>query len=502
MKILSIQNTREADNYTIANEPISSIDLMERAAKQIYKWIKKRVDNSVKIVVYAGPGNNGGDGLAVARMLASKSYGVEVNLIMFSTKTSDDFNENLKRLNGIEGITLNEIKTEKDLKPSSPDDLIIDAIFGSGLSRAAKGLAAESIHHINNQPAIKLAIDIPSGLFADETSKNDISPIVRADYTLSFQMPKLAFLLPENESFVGQWEILNIGLHPKFINTVETKNFFMQMDDVVFSLKPRTKFSHKGTFGHALMIAGSYGKMGAAVLAAKACLKSGVGLLHVHIPKIGYQIMQTASPETMLSIDRYDNYFSEVPDLSKYNVVGIGPGLGMETQSQMALKLLIQNNQAPMVFDADALNILAENKTWLAFIPRDSVLTPHPKEFERLAGKWKNDFERLELQRQFAVKYRMVVVLKGAHTSICLPDGTCYFNSTGNNGMATAGSGDVLTGIITGLMAQSYLPATAAILGVFIHGLAGDIAAKKTGEHALLAGDIIENIGKAFKKLL
>jgi NAD(P)H-hydrate epimerase len=211
--------------------------------------------------------------------------------------------------------------------------------------------------------------------------------------------------------------------------------------------------------------------------------------------------MQTATPESMLSIDRYENYFSEVPDLNKYNVVGIGPGLGMESQSQMALKLLIQNNQAPMVFDADALNILAENKTWLAFIPRDSVLTPHPKEFERLAGKWKNDFERLEMQRQFAVKYGVVVVLKGAHTSVCLPDGNCYFNSTGNSGMATAGSGDVLTGLITGLIAQSYPPATAAIMGVFIHGLAGDIASKKTGGHALLAGSIIENIGKAFKKL-
>jgi len=312
----------------------------------------------------------------------------------------------------------------------------------------------------------------------------------------------LAFLLPENNGFVGQWEILDIGLHPKFINNVETDNYFMQKEDIAFSIKPRTKFSHKGTYGHALLIAGSYGKMGAAVLAAKACLRSGVGLLDVHIPKTGYQIMQTATPETMLSLDRYDNYFSEVPNLGKYNVVGIGPGLGMEQQSQMALKLLIQNNQSPMVFDADALNILSENKTWLAFIPRNSVLTPHPKEFERLAGKWGNDFERLELQKQFAIKYRVIVVLKGAHTSVCLPNGKCYFNSTGNPGMATAGNGDVLTGLITGLIAQSYPPATAAIMGVFIHGLAGDIAMKKTGMQSLLAGDIIDSFGKAFLKLI
>ncbi len=502
MKILSIENTREADNYTIKNEPISSINLMERAAGQIFKWIKKRVDKTVKVIIYAGPGNNGGDGLAVARMLANKNYIVEVNLIMFTDKTSNDFNTNLARLKENGNIKINKIANEQELKKTNADSLIIDAIFGSGLNRPAKGLAADVIHNINNQPAIKIAIDIPSGLFADESSKNDISPIVRVDYTLSFQMPKLAFLMPENNGFVGQWEILDIGLLPEFIDKVETNDYFMQKEDIAFSIKPRTKFSHKGTYGHALLIAGSYGKMGAAVLAAKACLRSGVGLLDVHIPKTGYQIMQTATPETMLSLDRYDNYFSEVPDLSKYNVVGIGPGLGMEQQSQMALKLLIQNNQSPMVFDADALNILSENKTWLAFIPRNSILTPHPKEFERLAGKWQNDFKRLEMQKQFAIKYGVVVVLKGAHTSVCLPSGKCYFNSTGNPGMATAGSGDVLTGLITGLIAQSYPPATAAIMGVFIHGLAGDIAMKKTGMQSLLAGDIIDGFGKAFKKLM
>lgn len=498
MKILSIENTRAADEFTIENEPIPSIDLMERASRQIFKWIKKRVDKTVKVIVYAGPGNNGGDGLAVARMLCNKNYEVEVNLIMFTEKTSEDFNINLKRLGEAENIQINLIKSQSELRDVDSDSLVIDAIFGSGLSRPAKGIAADAIHHINNQPSVKLAIDIPSGLFADISSRNDLAPIVRADYTLSFQMPKLAFMMPENDGFVGQWEILDIGLHTDFINEVATNNFLMLKEDIAFSIKHRTKFSHKGTYGHALLIAGSYGKMGAAILASKACLRAGVGLLDVHIPKSGYEIMQTATPETMLSIDRFENYFSEVPDLQKYNVVGIGPGLGTEHQSQMALKLLIQNNQSPMVFDADALNILAENKTWLAFLPRNSVLTPHPKEFERLAGEWGNDFEKLELQKQFAIKHGVVVVLKGAHTSVCLPNGNCYFNSSGNPGMATAGSGDVLTGIITGLIAQSYSPATASIVGVFIHGLAGDIAAKKVGEQALLAGDIIDNIGKAF----
>ena len=501
MKILSVENIRKADEYTINNEPISSIDLMERASKQLFKWIKKRVDTSTKIIIYAGPGNNGGDGLALARMLLNKSYEVEVNLVLFTEKTSEDYETNLKRYKELDSSVINKIEDNSQLKDHKEDSLIIDAIFGSGLNRPAIDLAADTIYHINKQACVTVAIDIPSGLFADSTSASSTPSIVRADYTLSFQMPKLAFMMPENDPFVGHWEILDIGLHSMFINSAATTNFYMIEQDIISNFKLRTKFSHKGNFGHALLIAGSYGKMGAAILAAKGCHRSGVGLLHLHIPKSAYQIIQTASPETMLSLDRFDNYFSEIPDLQNYNVVGIGPGLGMETQSQMALKLLIQNINSPMVLDADALNILAENKTWLAFLPQNSVLTPHPKEFERLAGKWSNNYEKLELQRNFAIKHRLIVVLKGAHTSICTPDGSCYFNSTGNPGMATAGSGDVLTGIITGLIAQSYTATIAAILGVYLHGLAADIAANKISQEALVASDIIDNMGEAFKKL-
>ena len=501
MKILPIQEVRNADAYTIAHEPIASIDLMERAATQIYKWIKKRVSKKHNVRVSAGLGNNGGDGLVVARLLANKGYQVEVNIIRYSDKTSEDFQVNFKRLNEGGEIKINEIKEKKDLPEIRADDLLIDAIFGSGLVRPVKGFIADVITYINASAAHTIAIDVPSGLFSDSTSKNSDGAIVQADYILSFQFPKMAFLLPENDGFVGDWHLLDIGLHHDFINTVETRNFFMEKRDMSLLLKKRSRYAHKGTFGHALLIAGSYGKMGAAILASRACLRSGVGLLHTHIPKAGYEIMQTATPECMLSIDRYDNHFSEVPDLGLYTALGIGPGLGMEQQSQMALKLLIQEYSNPIVFDADALNILAENKTWLAFLPAGSILTPHPKEFERLVGKWSDDFERLQMQRDFAVKYGIYLVLKGAHTSICFPDGNCYFNSTGNPGMATAGSGDVLTGLITGLLAQGYSPGVAAVLGVYLHGLAGDIAAKKYGMEAMLAGDIIEQTGKAFKAL-
>ncbi len=501
MKILPIDKIREADAYTIKNEPIPSIDLMERAATQIFKWLIKRVDSTHPFKVFVGPGNNGGDGLAVARMLKSVDYPVEVYFVKFTDKTSEDFNINLQRLKK-SGITFTELNPAAVFPEIGEEDIILDAVFGSGLTRPVKGFPGEIIDQINKTDAVKVAIDIPSGLFADKCSIEEENHILRADYTLSFQFPKLAFMMPENDPFVGEWHILDIGLHPDYINQVETDNFYTTKEDVIPLIKQRPKFSHKGTYGHALLIAGSYGKMGAAVLAAEACLRSGVGLLHVHIPKVGYSIMQTALPEAMISLDRYENYFSEVPDLTPYNAAGIGPGLGKEHQSQMALKLLIQEYPGPIVLDADALNILSENPTWLSFLPAGSILTPHPKEFERLAGKWNNDFEKLEMQRKFAQKYNIYLVLKGAHTAVCTPAGKCYFNSTGNPGMATAGSGDVLTGIILGLMAQRYNPAHAAVLGVYLHGLAGDLAASKLSQQGMIAGDIVKFLGKSYKKLI
>lgn len=501
MKIFPVEKIREADAFTIKNEPIPSIDLMERAATQLFTWIQNHVKAENRIYVFTGLGNNGGDGLALGRMLANSGYVVTIYIIRYSDKTSEDFQINYERLIGISGVTILDIKEASEIPDIKVNDVVVDAIFGSGLARPVKGFIGEVIKFINNSEAITISVDIPSGLYADTCSLTEKGEIIKADYTLSFQFPKLAFLLPENELYVGNWEVLDIGLSQEYIDSTPTKNHFIISEDIVPVLKGRTKFSHKGTYGHALLIAGSYGKMGAAILASRACLRSGVGLLHTHVPKAGIQTLQTASPETMVSIDRYDNYFSKVPDIGIYNAIGIGPGLGMEHQSQMAMKLLIQNSPGPLVIDADALNILSENPTWFAFLPQGSILTPHPKEFQRIAGSWQNDFERLEKQRNLAQKHGIYIVLKGAHTSICFPDGQCYFNSTGNPGMATAGSGDVLTGIITGLLAQGYSSGTAATLGVYLHGLAGDIAAKEVGYEALIASDIIDNLGNAFTEL-
>lgn len=501
MKILPVEKIREADAFTIKHEPIADIDLMERAATELFEWIITKVSPDIKLTIFCGLGNNGGDGFALARMLAEKKFNVEIYILWYSDKMSPSCLTNFKRAKEIKNLKISELHKEDKL-PHLPDsEVIVDAIFGSGLTRPVEGFIANVINLINDSKAIVISVDVPSGFYCDQTNAQHKGFIINADYTLSFQFPKYGFLFPENDKYVGDWEILNIGLHPDYVNKIEVQNFFITKTELIPLLKPRTKFSHKGTFGHGLLIAGSYGKMGAAVLAAKSGLKAGAGLITSHVPKSGNVIMQTAVPSAMTSIDEDDEVFSKQPKLLNYSAIAVGPGIGTNKITQNALKLLIQNSKCPIIFDADAINILGENKTWISFIPKESIFTPHPKEFERLVGKTTDDFDRNNKQREFSIKYGMYIILKGAHTAISCPDGTCYFNSTGNPGMATAGSGDVLTGIILGLKAQGYSSKIASIMGVFIHGLAGDLAAEKWGFIALTSGNISHNIGKAFKRL-
>lgn len=500
-KIFSVEQIRLADQYTIEHEPIISIDLMERAANECVIWLKQRAQNNQEFAIFCGPGNNGGDGLVIARLLAEDGYGVKVFVLNLSDRFSDDFTINYERLKSIEHIELFEWKEmPKEFPEFSTNAIIIDAVFGSGLSKPLKGLAAQVIKKLNETLHIKVAIDIPSGLFADKAMESLKDMVFFADYTLSFQFPKLSFLFPENELIVGQWNLLDIGLSPEYIFQTTTPHYFLTPEFVSTLLKPRGKFSHKGSFGHLLMIAGDHTKMGAAILSSKAALRSGAGLVTLHHPKESGSSLNVV-PEVMSSRDNHVEAFTSVPDLSKYSNIAIGPGLGTRKQTANALKMLLQEVSNPMVFDADALNILSDNKTWLSFIPSQSVLTPHVKEFDRLLGKSKNSFERIEKAKAFSKKYNVYLILKGAHTMIFTPTGHVYFNSTGNPGMATGGSGDVLTGIIGALIAQQYSSLEASILGVFLHGLAGDIAAEKIGFESLIASDIIENLGSAFKSL-
>lgn len=493
MKIPNIQAARAADAYTIENEPISSVDLMERAATQIYFWLMRNLKSKeVSIKIFCGMGNNGGDGLVLARLLATNDIFAQVYIVHVSENFSHDCEVNYERLKAIPDVPIFGIFSREDFPKIDDNDIVIDALFGSGLSRPLEGLAEEMVHHINDNHAIRIAIDIASGLNGDSICAG--GPIVRADYTLSMQFPKMAFLYPENEPFVGKWEVLDIKIHPDYIKNVETTNFYTTADVVRPLLHKRGKHSHKGTYGHALLIAGSTGKTGAALLASEACMRSGVGLLTTHMPKQAMLPLQVYLPEAMISPDKSDNCFSQLPDLQPYNAVGVGPGLGKAEETVNALKQLIQEVKVPMALDADALNIISENKTWLSFLPERSIITPHPKEFERLFGKTDNSQQRLELQREMSKQYNIIIVLKGANTSITFPNGSCFFNSTGNPGMATAGSGDVLTGIILSLLAQRYSPEEAAIIGVFIHGRSGDIAASKLGQESMVASDISKSL--------
>jgi NAD(P)H-hydrate epimerase len=504
MKILTVDKIREADAYTIANEPIASIDLMERAGGNCADHIYYNTIWETSFYIIAGPGNNGGDGLVIARHL-KKTFGIKkvmVFVIDFTTNYSEDFRINLKRCEETEGVDIKHITDAGQIEFPEDNFIIIDAVFGSGLNRPVKGLPADVIHKINTAKCEKVySIDIPSGMFADKITTEKEGAIVRADEPLSLEFPKLTMFTPENSPYTGRLEVISIGLHPDYISKVKPAAVLLEKSIVAGLLKRRRKFDHKGNFGHALLIAGSSDKTGAAILASESCLRSGAGLLTTRLPKKAAHALPVAIPEAMLSIDDDDEVFSSLPDLSKYNAVAIGPGLGTSPKTAAGLKLLIQQYQNPIVFDADALNILAENKTWLSFIPAESIFTPHFKEFERLAGKSSDHIQRIEKQKAMSIKYGIYIILKGAHSVISCPDGTLYINDTGNPGMATGGSGDVLTGIVLGLLAQGYSPHDASITATYLHGLAGDLAARKSGFEALLASDITAKIGKAYKKL-
>ena len=502
MKLFTCRQIAEIDRLTMQLEPTASIDLMERASMQVADWLMRNIDRASPLWFFAGPGNNGGDALAVARLMALTGFPCTVFLADFGRDLKGDPAINRQRLKQQGKVSLRTIDSENSIPEIPENVVVIDGLFGSGLNKPLDGLAAQIGRSINQSGAKVISIDIPSGLFGEDNLQNDLSNVIRASKTLTFQFPKLAFLFPENECFFGDWEVLPIALHPEAINQTESSFFYLTKDFISGKITKRSKFSHKGTYGHALLIAGSYGKMGAAVLASKACLRAGVGLLTSHIPQRGYEIMQTALPETMISIDPSETVFSEMPDLSPYSAIGAGPGLDKKPETADALKNLLQAQPAKLILDADALNILSENQDWHQLLPEKAILTPHPKEFERLAGPSANSWERLQKQLQFSAKFKVIVVLKGAHTCISFPNGRAFFNSTGNPGMATAGSGDVLTGIILGLLAQNYSPENAALVGVYLHGLAGDLAASKYSEEALIAGDIVEQLGNAFLQMV
>lgn len=500
IKIFNASQIREIDNCTINNQGIDSIDLMERASLAVSRLLIDRLDPKRPVYIFAGSGNNGGDALAVARILLLKNYHLQVFLVDPIDKLSHDCAVNKVRLEHLKSVSV--IRQEKDI-PSIPQNCsIIDGLLGAGLNRTVEGIHYLLIKKINESGNKVYSIDMPSGLFIEDNGCNNKSAIVKAEEVFTFQSPKLSLLLPDSNSYVKKMTVVDIGLCQKCLDNQHSDYIYLEKEDIQNRITPRSLFSHKGNFGRAMIIAGSYGKMGAAVLAARACLRTGVGLLTMHIPGCGTGIMQTAVPEAMADVDEVREYNSKLnisdSGIDKYTV-GIGPGIGKNNSTRELLSSLLNKYRKPTVIDADALNMIAENAFLKENIPPKSILTPHPAEFERLVGeKYESAYGRLQAARQFAADYKVYIILKGAYTATITPEKMVYFNSTGNPGMATGGSGDVLTGIVTSLLAQKHTPLDAALIGVYLHGLAADLAVKTTSERSLLPSDIIDYIGRAY----
>ncbi|WP_034058742.1 bifunctional ADP-dependent NAD(P)H-hydrate dehydratase/NAD(P)H-hydrate epimerase [Lacinutrix jangbogonensis] len=502
MKIFSKEQIYEGDKLTQEKQKISSTELMERAGIQIFNWIHTRMQGAqVPIHVFCGIGNNGGDGLVVARHLITHGYNVNTYVVNYSAKRSKDFLINYDRVKNVSKQWPTLLSCEDDFSSIVIDekDIIVDAVFGIGLNRPVHAWVKGLFNYFRITKAFTLSIDLPSGLYTDK-GVDDSEAVVNAAYTLSFQTPKLVFFLPETAKYSVQWEVLDIGIDPEYLINTATEADLIGKNEVLPIYKPREKYSHKGTFGHSLIVGGSYGKIGAVTLASRSVLAVGAGKITAYIPKCGYIPLQTAFPEAMVITDTDEEKITKIDFDIEPTVIGVGVGLGTDAKTVSALEKFLKTNRKPLLIDADGLNILSKKKALLNLLPELTILTPHPKELERLVGKWKNDFDKLKKTKAFAKKYNVIVVIKGANT-ITVFDDKLYVNATGNPGLATAGTGDVLTGMITGLVSQGYEPLQATLFGVYLHGKSADILIEQLGYQSIIASNVIDGISLAYLDL-
>lgn len=500
MKIFAKEQIYQGDTLTTQRQNISPNELMERAGTQIFNWLHMRMQGAqVPIHVFCGIGNNGGDGLVIARHLITHGYNVITYVVNCSDKRSKDFLSNYDRIKNVTKDWPTLLSCSEEFPEIKPEDIIIDAVFGIGLNRPADDWVKQLFLHFRKSRAYTLSVDMPSGLYADKVPEDE-NGVVWANHTLSFASPKLVFFLPETAQYTQQWEVIDIGLDPEFLHMTPTEVELIGKYEVLPMYRPREKFGHKGTYGHSLIIGGSYGKMGAVQLASKAALVAGAGLVTTYIPKCGYQIMQTAFPEAMVITDKDEEKITDISFDINVNAIGVGVGLGTDEATVYTFGAFLKSNKTPLVVDADAINILAKHNELLKLLPQFSILTPHPKELERLIGTWKDDFDKIAKAKAFVKAYKLILVIKGANTMIVFQD-KIFINSTGNPGLATAGTGDVLTGIITGLIAQGYDPVAATVFGVYLHGKSADIALNDFGYQSLIASNVIEYIREAYLDL-
>lgn len=501
MKIYSAKQIHEADKATVEKENIPFYNLMERAGGYVYEWIHQRLQGQpVPIKVFCGIGNNGGDGLVIARLLEKNGYNVQTYIVNCSDKRSEGFLKAYEELKNASKKWPEVLKEESDLPEINPQDLVVDAIFGIGLNRCPDDWVKKLFSTINNSKAYILAIDIPSGMYMDKGLEED-DIVIQSSFVLSFMSPKLPFFLPETGNYINMWDVIDIGVDPEYLANTDTDVELISKQEIQRMFKGRTKFSHKGMYGHSLIIGGSFGKMGAVTLATRAALRAGSGLVTAYVPQIGVPILQSSVPEAMVETDNFNgSVFEEIDFQTEATAIAIGPGMGTDEKTVTAMASFLKTQKTPLVIDADALNIIAKRPQLMEQVPDLSILTPHPGELERLIGKWKDDFDKLEKTAKFAKNHNVVIVIKGAHT-ITVYDYKLFINTTGNPGLSTGGSGDVLTGVITGLLAQQYHPVESAIVGTYFHGMAADIAINQYGIEGLLAGDVVEFLGRAYMSL-
>lgn len=489
MKIFLQQQIKKWDEITVERHYDDAYSLMDHAASCFAFEIANERQNT-DYYIFCGPGNNGGDGLLIAHYLRAMSKNVHVYLLPSETYTADNLQAQERAKETCNITVMNDITTVSEMK----EGIIIDALYGSGLNKDIQGFTAEIISALNTLPLIKISIDVPSGLMTDRMSNG---VVFKADLTLTIQSPKLSFFFKESGDYLGEWRIVDIGLDNAYYENEHSEIEFIGISRVAKLLKLRKAFDHKGSHGHAALFCGGEGKVGAAVLSAYGCMRSGVGKLTCYLAKNNHPIMHNALPEAICA-----DFDVDIQSLNTNNqAVGMGCGLGTGENMTKLIASVLASITQPLVLDADAINSIALAMN-TSLLPSSCIITPHPTEFDRLFGKHHNTFARYDRQRSMSVRHNIYIVLKGKYTCITTPQGHTYFNSSGNPGMATAGSGDVLTGILTGLLAQGYSREDACIFGVYLHGLAGDIAASKFTQYAMKAMDIADNLGGAYRELL
>lgn len=500
MKLITSQSIKDIERATCEEQNITSDELMERAASAVVNELMSKFLPSKRFVIIAGPGNNGGDALAVARLLnEQRCKRVEVFLFNVKGRLSQGCKSQRDKLLAMDNIDFTEVTRQFDPPMLSKDDVVIDGLFGCGLNMSLQGGFQSLARLVNESGAYVVSIDIPSGLFGEWNDDVIQRDIIHADMTLTFQFPRVSFFFEENSDIIGKWEVCDIRLSEEKMRATPTDYFLLEAKNIRNVLKARKKFSDKRDYGSTVIMAGSMGMMGAAILAAKAAMRAGAGLVTVHSAKCGMDVIQAAVPEVMFEPDRNDRYITDMSIHHNHQAVAVGPGIRTYDETINALEHLMRNSTMPLVLDADALNCISRRPALLTMLPSMSIITPHKGEFDRLFGEHRTSESRLKTAIEMAKQYSIIIVIKGHYTAIVRPDGRVYFNQTGNPGMATAGSGDVLTGVITAFVSQGYKPELAAAIGVYIHGLAGDLAAEQVGEEGLIASDIIDNLGKAIK---